>query len=300
METAYPGISAGRLANHTGQVWAFRSQILPGDVVVMPSKIRPGYIHLGRCVGPYRYVASESESRRHQLPVKWLSEPVSKAAVKDDLLYSLNGIMTVFNPTRHGAAHRVLALHDTGVDPGNNQLLPKGPLAPSGSLSTDVSDPDPAPTVEAIRDRVRTHLVENFAGHQLTNLVAEILRVLGFHCDVSPPGPDGGVDIVAGRGPLGLDSPTLIVEVKSEPGAVDVKVARGLHSAMTQHRADQGLLVAWGGVTKPAAREFQRDRTSFRIWDSEELLNRLFETYDRLPATTRARIPMRQVWVLDE
>ena len=134
----------------------------------------------------------------------------------------------------------------------------------------------------------------------MTRLVADVLVALGYHCEVSPPGPDGGVDILAGRGPLGLDSPTLIVEVKSEPGAVDVKVVRGLHSAMTQHRADQGLLVAWGGVTSAAAREFLRDRTSFRVWDSEELLNRLFETYDQLPAATRARIPLKQAWVLDE
>lgn len=55
-----------------------------------------------------------------------------------------------------------------------------------------------------------------------------------------------------------------------------------------------------GGVTKPAAREFLRDRTSFRIWDSEELLIRLFQTYDQLPAGTRARIPLKQAWVLDE
>lgn len=50
---------------------------------------------------------------------------------------------------------------------------------------------------------------------------------LGFSC-VSPAGPDGEVDILAGSGPLGLDSPTLIVEVKSESTAVDVKVVRGL------------------------------------------------------------------------
>ena len=130
--------------------------------------------------------------------------------------------------------------------------------------------------------------------------MADILEALGFSCEVSPAGPDSGVDILAGRGPLGLDSPTLIVEVKSEPTAVDVKVVRGLHSAMTQHRADQGLLVAWGGVTNAARKEFERDRTSFRIWDAEEVLERLFETYDRLPMTTRAKIPLKQAWVLDE
>lgn len=302
MDAAYPDDSAGRLANHTGQVWAFRSLIQPGDLVVMPSKLRPGYLYLGKCTGPYRYVPTEQDSRRrHQLPVEWQAEPVSKSAIKDDLLYSLNAIMTVFNPTRNSAGERIAALYNSGADPGNPNPVTAKPASPSTpAASPDVSDPDPTPTLDAIRDRIRTHLVENFGEHKLTHLVADILEALGYHCEVSPPGPDGAVDIVAGRGPLGLDSPTLIVEVKSEPGPIDVKVVRGLHSAMTQHRADQGLLVAWGGVTGPAAREFKRDRTSFRIWDSEELLNRLFETYARLPGSTRARIPLKQAWVLDE
>jgi len=304
MDAAYPDDSPGRRANSTGQVWAFRSSIKPGDIILMPSKLRPGYIYLGKCTGPYRYAADQVDpGRRQQLPVEWLDEPVSKSVIKDDLLYSLNGIMTVFNPSRNNAGERVLTLYKTGSDPGNNKMAasPSKPAMPTAPADAgDVTDPDPAPTLEAIRDRIRTHLVENFAGHKLTALVADILEALGFHCEVSPPGADGGVDILAGRGPLGLDSPTLIVEVKSEPTAIDVKVMRGLHSAMTQHRSDQGLLVAWGGVTSAASREFLRDRTSFRIWDSEELLNRLFETYERLPASTRSRIPLKQAWVLDE
>ncbi len=41
MDAAYPEDSPGRLANLTGQAWAFRSQIRPGDIVIMPSKLRP-------------------------------------------------------------------------------------------------------------------------------------------------------------------------------------------------------------------------------------------------------------------
>lgn len=306
IDAAFPDDSFGRRANITGQIWAFRSQIQQGDIVVMPSKLRTGYLYLGTCGGTYTYTDDElNAGRRHQIPVIWQQEPVSKSVIKDDLLYSLNAIMTVFNPTRNNAAERVLHLFEHGKDPGSNDALKPAASQPAPKLSasstTDqVIDPDPTPTLDAIRDRIRTHLVENFGDHKLTWLVADILEALGYQCEVSSPGPDGGVDILAGRGPLGLDSPTLIVEVKSEPSPVDVKVVRGLHSAMTQHRADQSLLVAWGGVTKPAHREFLRDRTSFRVWDSEELLNRLFATYDRLPADTRARIPLKRAWVLDE
>lgn len=164
----------------------------------------------------------------------------------------------------------------------------------------DVTNPQTVLTVDAIRDRIRSHVAQEFRKHDLTHLVAEILTVLGFHCEVSPPGPDGGVDIIAGTGPLGLDAPTLIVEVKSEPTPIGARVLHGLHSAMTQHTADQALLVAWGGVTKPAELEFKRDRTKFRVWDAEALLGKLFETYDRLPTEIRTRIPLQQVWVLEE
>lgn len=310
VDAAYPEDPLRRRASFTGQVWAFRSSIRPGDLVVMPSKLRPGYLYLGRCTGPFRYVAQEPDaSRRKQLPVEWKSEPVAKSAIKDDLLNSLNSIGTVFNPTRNNAAARLEQVWLTSEDPGNGSYgssfasvnRPAASSPTSGDdVPGDVTDPETVPTLEAIRDRIRTHLVENFSGHKLTRLVADILEALGFSCEVSLAGPDGGVDILAGSGPLGLDSPTLIVEVKSEPGPVGAPVVRGLHSAMNQHKADQGLLVAWGGVTNAARKEFERDRTFFRVWDAEEVLDRLFDTYDRLPRDTQAKIPLKRSWVLDE
>ncbi|SDC08297.1 restriction system protein [Raineyella antarctica] len=310
VDAAYPEDPGARRANTTGQVWAFRASIKPGDLVVMPSKLRPGYLYLGRCTGPFRYDAQETNaSRRKQLPVEWKSDPVAKSAIKDDLLNSLNSIGTVFNPTRNNAAARLEQVWLTSEDPGNGSYgssiaSVNHPAASSPTSGDDgpgdVRDPETVPTLEAIRDRIRTHLVENFSGHKLTRLVADILEALGFSCEVSPAGPDGGVDILAGRGPLGLDSPTLIVEVKSEPGPVGAPVVRGLHSARTQHNSDQALLVAWGGVTNAARKEFERDRTFFRVWDAEEVLDRLFATYDRLPRDTQGKIPLKQAWVLDE
>lgn len=300
VDDADPSAKSMTRANHTGQLWAFRNSINPGDLIVMPLKSKPGYIQFGRATGGYGYDGSQADkTRRHYLPVVWDSDPVSKSGIAEDLLFTLNAIMTVFRPSRNDAAARLEEIAKTGTDPGN----PTGDTSAPGSTgdpSIDVTDPETAPTTEAIRDRIRAHVAENFKEHRLTGLVGDILTVMGFHCEVSPPGPDGGVDIIAGTGPLGLDAPTLIVEVKSEASPIDVKVVRGLHSAMVQHKAHQALLVAWGGVTKPARLEFQRDRTIFRVWDAETLLDKLFETYDRLPTVTRSQIPLKQVWVLDE
>lgn len=299
VDAAFPNDPPGRRANHTGQLWAFRESIKPGDLIVMPLKSKPGYIQFGHVAGSYGYDTSQPDkTRQHFIPVTWDAEPISKTGIEKDLLYTLNAIMTVFKPSRNNAAARLDEIAESGADPGNPNTDDSA-AAGADDTSTDVTDPEAAPTIEAIRDRIRAHVAENFKEHRLTSLVADILTVLGFQCEVSPPGPDGGVDIIGGTGPLGLDDPTLIVEVKSEPSPIDVKVVRGLHSAMVQHKADQALLVAWGGVTKPARQEFQRDRTIFRVWDAEALMDKLFETYDRLPAATRSQIPLKQVWVLD-
>jgi restriction system protein len=153
-------------------------------------------------------------------------------------------------------------------------------------------------TVEAVRDVVRTYLIENFAGHKLTSLVAAILQAEGFTCDVSPPGPDYGVDILAGTGPLGLDSPTLVVEVKSENTQIGVPVLNQLKGALSTHGADQALLVAWGGLTKPAEELRRTQRLSIQVWTAEDLLDRLFSVYERLSDEMRARVPLKRTWIL--
>lgn len=298
VSSAYPGNTPVSVGIQTGQLWAFRHSIQPGDLVVMPLKSRQGYVALGRCTGSYGYDAAADQDRRHFLPVEWQPEPVSKTVLKDDLLATLNGMMTVFAPSRNGAAARLEHVWATGIDPGQTDSPAVAP--PASPVEADVvNDPPTVPSLEAIRDRIRTRIVEDFGGHKLTGLVADILSALGYGCEVSPPGPDGGIDIRAGRGPLGLDMLT-IVEVKSQPSPVDVFVVRGLHSAIGRTGATQGLLVAMGGLNAPARKEWLDLRSTIQVWDSEVLLETLFETYPRLPEATRAALPLKQAWVLDD
>src|SRR5437868_4152350 len=52
MKETYPDDSVNRLTNWTGQVWAFRDRIQPGDLVVLPLKTRSA-IAIGEVNGPY-------------------------------------------------------------------------------------------------------------------------------------------------------------------------------------------------------------------------------------------------------
>lgn len=224
VDETLPQALLGKRINVAGQLWALRNSIRQGDIIVMPMKTTKK-IAIGVCEGGYVHRADERASdRRHSIRVDWKATDISRAAIKDDLLNTLGGAMTVFQASKNNAEERLRAVLETGVDPGNAAIASAETAAKDNRSAAivdaedSVVDPAPVPTLESIRDRVRTHLVENFKGHRLTELVADILRVEGYVCDVSSPGPDQGVDIIAGRGPLGLDSPTLIVEVKSEAG----------------------------------------------------------------------------------
>lgn len=304
VDAAFPTDSVMRRANYTGQLWALRGVIRPGDLIIMPLK-RSGELAFGTCRGGYSYDASATDRRRrHHINVDWHSDHFSRSVLKDDLLNMINGAMTVFSPSRHSANDRLHAVLRNGVDPGFFGSVPSL-SQPTGAPAADIEaagvlDPETVPTMDAIRDRIRTHIVENFSGHKLTYLVADILTVLGYVCNVSPEGPDGGVDILAGRGPLGLDSPTLVVEVKSESTQIGAPVVRGLQGAVTSNQADQGLLVAWGGINTNAKREFSHQRTRMRFWDSEDLMEQLFKVYAELPQETRNKLPLKLAWVLDE
>ena len=127
-----------------------------------------------------------------------------------------------------------------------------------------------------------------------------MLEAEGFKTDVSPPGPDGGVDVFAGRGPLGLDRPNLIAQVKSSPSSASVTVVRELNGVLTDQDADQGLLVAWGGVTREAHREIRQKFFRIRLWNAEDLVEAVLRNYDKLDQEIQAELPLKQVWTLIE
>jgi restriction system protein len=66
------------------------------------------------------------------------------------------------------------------------------------------------------------------------------LKAQGYIVNVSPPGPDKSVDIVAGRGGLGFEPPRLVVQVKSGNFTADQQTLQALIGAVQDTSADQG------------------------------------------------------------
>jgi hypothetical protein len=108
------------------------------------------------------------------------------------------------------------------------------------------------------RDQISKRIGARFHGHELAQLVGEILHAEGFVTSVSPAGPDVGVDILAGQGSMGFDGAMLAVQVKSGAQQADAPTLRELQGVMSNFGATRGLLVSWGGFTKAARAEARR------------------------------------------
>lgn len=292
---SYPDGPDAKRWNITGQLWAFRSRVKPGDLVALPLKGR-SQVALGIVTKGYEYRHDLDPNMRHWIAVDWRRTDVPRTAIRQDLLYSLGALGTVCQIKRNDAAWRLQRVLETGTDPGARGAAAE-PVDGDHVEATDSSES--SFDIERLgRDQIQAHVAEQFAGHRLADLVGAVLDAEGFFTEVAPPGPDGGIDIFAGRGPLGLDPPKLIVQVKSSPAPVAATVVRELHGVLSTHGAEQALLVAWGGVNRVAQRELRNQFFRVRVWNADDLLDAILRNYDRLDEEWRTELPLKRIWSL--
>ena len=293
IQSANPHFTQFQLGKYAGEVWAFIDTLKAGDLVVMPRKGQPTFA-VGEISGDYKYCKSDLEMP-HGRGVSWIKQEIPKNDLKEDLKGAFYTVSMLFCPHSTEAEKRFRAIATSGIDPLK-------PPEPSPDDDDPPEDLDPQlDLAEVGNSQVKDYVGQKFHGHEFTRLVAEVLKALGYGVEVAPPGPDGGVDIVAGGGPMAFDPPRICVQVKSGSGSTDVHVLRELAGAIKNFGADYGLLVSWGGFNSAAKRE-ARESSYFnmRLWDAETFLELLFDNYDKLPSVLKAELPLKQIWVLDE
>lgn len=284
LQKTYPDRKPKTLSMWEGQVWAFVHDMALNDLVALPLKHRAA-IAIGQVTGEYCYAKDNPPDARHTRPVQWLTQ-LPRNQFDPDLLYSLGAAMTVCRIQRNQAAERVQALLTGKTKPG--------PAAAPAS-----SEAEAEPDLEQLAgDQITNYINRKFKGHGLTRLVAAVLQAQGYQVRVSPEGPDGGVDILAGRGGLGFETPRLVVQVKSGDSEVDVNVVRELQGVMHSFGADQGLIVAWSGYRGTVEKEAARNFFKIRLWDAADLVQKVQEHYDQLPDAIQAELPLKRIWTI--
>jgi len=268
------------ISNEVTQVWAFLSKIQIGDLVALPLKTQSA-IAIGKVTGPYEYHEEEFGDYIHHIrKVEWIRKDIPRTDFDQDILYSLGAFMTVCQIRRNNAEARVKAM-----------LTGKTVHRRKDAEQLDIQDIE-----EISRDQILKYINEKFRGHDLQRLVDAVVQAQGYITEVSSPGPDGGVDILAGSGPLGFDPPRICIQVKSSSSPVDVNVFRSLQGTMKSFNAEQGLLVSWGGFKRSVLNEARRSFFSVRLWDSGDLLGQILKYYEEFPDYLKAELPLKRVW----
>lgn len=294
LQQTYPDEKANTLTNWLSQLWAFKARIQVGDLVALPLKGR-SVVAIGRVTGPYTYRTDVGDLTRHVRAVEWLNTEVPRASFDQDLLFSLGAFMTVCQIQRGQAEERVKAMLSGTTLPAS----PPQPQTNAGTGADGATDTSAPLDVEQYgRDQIRTHLTRKFKGHNLERLIGAILQAQGYQVNITKPGADGGLDILAGRGAMGFEAPRLGVQVKSSDSPLSVQAFRELQGVLTTFGANQGLLVAWGGFKSSVYDEARKKFFSIRLWDADDVVDALLEVYDRLPAEVQAEVPLKRVWTL--
>lgn len=131
--------------------------------------------------------------------------------------------------------------------------------------------------------------------YDFQELVADLLRAMTYHVSwVSPPGRDGGLDILAWPDALGTQLPRIKVQVKRQQQAVSVEGLRSFMALLGDD--DVGLFVCTGGFTRDAETEARtQENRRITLIGLEKLFDLWDAHYDKLTDRARRRLPLRSI-----
>jgi restriction system protein len=170
--------------------------------------------------------------------------------------------------------------------------------ATSASGETDTTAKTVSVTFEEAEEqawREISQYLRSMNPYDFQDLVADLLRAMSYHVTwVSPPGKDGGLDILAWPDALGTKPPRIKVQVKRQEQAVSVDGLRSFMALLGDD--DVGLFVCTGGFTKDAEAEARtQEKRRVRLIGLEKLFDLWDEHYGKLTDDARQRLPLRSI-----
>jgi restriction system protein len=278
----WPDWSKGLVQNSASQLFRFVHEMSAGDPVLYPCK-STREVYYGILSGSYLHVASGELSNRRM--VKW-EGTISRDALTQGAKYELGSALTLFQFKNYADDFRVAIGKPTSAEPAPQSVdLASGEQDEAFALiATQVE--------ESTKEYVLDQLLRHTKGYPFQKVVAGVLGALGYRVRESPPGVDGGIDLVARRDELELEPPLIKVQVKS--GDVGDPVTSALCGKLGN--TDLGLVVTLGSFSRQA-REFEKNRSNLRLIDGEEFVELFLKHYERLDPSMRATVPLKQVYI---
>ena len=279
VKEAWPDWKPGKQTASAGQLYRFAHEISEGDRVLTYDPKRRVY-PVASVISGYQYQSRKIEGFPHIRAVKWIGE-VSRDLLSTSAKNSLGAISTLFMVPNHVAKEIEAILAGKKVPGADGESSDES----EEDLLEDVEDK----ALEFIKDRV-----SQLDWEQMQELVAGILRAMGYKTRVSAVGPDRGKDIVASPDGFGFESPRIVVEVKHRSGAMGSSDIRSFLGG--RHSDDKGLYVSTGGFSKDAYYETERANIPLTLMTLDELVQALLEHYEQLDMDTKQMVPLKRLY----
>ncbi|MEH6502703.1 MAG: restriction endonuclease [Cycloclasticus sp.] len=278
--TTYVNEKPGATANAIAMILKFRDHIKANDYLISYNPETRDYL-IGRDKGEYKYQPNIVGDYANLRAVDWLGK-VSRDALLQKSRNVLGSTLTLFSVNQSivdeflgalsGKKTNVVAV-DAILD------VESGPL----------KDETIAQSHELIKDKIVALDAE-----EMEELVASILRAMGYKAKVSPKGPDRGVDVIASPDGLGLTQPRIKAEVKHRGGSMGAPDIRGFIGALRE--GDSGLFISTGGFTREARYEAERSTFPLTLVDLDDLADLIVSHYESFDLDGRALVPLVRIY----
>ncbi len=277
----WPNASKYRIANAVGQVFRFLNEMQKGDVVVSYDPGRRIY-HVGTVEGDPEYRPGLIEGLPRIRVVTWFAQ-VPRDRLSVPTRNSLGAISTLFQLPPE-ATEEILAIA------AGKETPPPDDEESEEDVTEQIASDLRAQSREFIKDRII-----RLSWEEMQELVAGLLRAMGYKTRVSPPGADRGKDIIASPDGFGFEQPRIVVEVKHRPNsAMDSQAIRSFLGG--RHADDKGLYVSTGGFTKDARYEAERASIPVVLMDLDDIANEIQRYYDEMDMEAKRLIPLTKIY----
>lgn len=210
----------------------------------------------------------------NKIKVHWQENTVERDRLSQAAGNSLGFVLTVFRIDEWGKEiEEILINPDTTSEP-----------EPEDRIIEDLV----AKATVMVQDKVN-----NLDPWEMQELVGGLLVAMGYNVQISPKGPDSGVDVLAYKDAFGFEKPIIKVQVKhrkSTAGSPEIQQLLGANPMDAN-----SLFVSTGGFTLHA--EAVAKHNSVRLVDLDELVNLVMKWYDHMPNDVRALLPLRKMYV---
>ena len=281
---AYPDHSSRQAEVSANQIWRFLKEVKEGDDVITYDPLDRVYL-IGRIMGAPDYKPDIIEELPTCRAVEWTGR-ASRDSLSDTARNALGAILTLFL-VREEVARELEQVAATPV--GEIVIARPQALDDETEAASDPFETIEEQALERIKDRLM-----GLGWDDMQEIVAALLRALGYRTIISPAGPDRGKDILASRDGFGFESPRIVVEVKHRKGAMGAPEIRAFLGG--RHTDDRGLYVSTGGFTREAHFEAERASTVTHLMTLDGLARAIVDNYDKMDERGRKLLPLTRLY----